>query len=86
MLFRSDRHRGNDEGDAPLLLDGNSAAGECDVVIGGKEGDQTEGHSADGLGGTEPVKPEGADTEGAGVWLGGGIFFFILPQCPCLKF
>jgi len=25
-----------------LLLEGDAAAGECDVVIGGKQGDQTE--------------------------------------------
>jgi hypothetical protein len=47
-----------------LLGDGDVATGECDVVMGGKEGDQAEGHSADGLGDTEPVKPEGA-----GAWL-----------------
>ncbi len=43
-----------------MLGDGDVAAGECDVVIGGKEGDQAEGEATDGLGDTEPVKPEGA--------------------------
>jgi hypothetical protein len=36
-------------------------AGEGDVVIGGKEGDQAEGKPADGLGDTEAIQPEGAE-------------------------
>jgi hypothetical protein len=52
------RHRGSDERDAPLLLDWEAAAGEGDVVIGRKQGDQTENQSANGLGQTEPVKTE----------------------------
>ena len=50
------RHRGSDEGDSPLLLEGDVAAGECDVVIGGEQGDQAEDETADGLGQTEPVE------------------------------
>ncbi|QPN64280.1 hypothetical protein [Synechococcus sp. CBW1004] len=52
------RHRGNDENDAPLLLEGDAGAGEGDVVIGREQGDQAEGQTADGLGETEAVKAE----------------------------
>ncbi len=55
------RHRGSDEGNAPLLSDAEVVAGEGDVVIGGKEGDQAEGKPADGLGDTEAIQPEGAE-------------------------
>jgi hypothetical protein len=41
-----------------LLLEGDVAAGEGDVVIGGKQGDQAEDKTADGLGQTEPVEGE----------------------------
>jgi hypothetical protein len=51
------RHRGNDEGDAPLLLEADGAAGEGDVVIRGKEGDQAEDQAAAGLDGTEVIEP-----------------------------
>ena len=43
-----------------MLLERDAAAEDGDVVIGGKEGDQAEGEATDGLGDTEPVKPEGA--------------------------
>ena len=43
-----------------MLGDGDVAPGEGEVVIGGKEGDQAEGEATDGLGDTQPVKPEGA--------------------------
>jgi len=56
------RHRGKDERDSPLLLEGDAAAGECDVVIGGKQGDQAEDKTADGLGQTEPVEAEAVET------------------------
>ena len=49
-------HRGNDEGDAPLLLEADAAAGEGDVVIRGKEGDQAKNHSRAGLDGTEVIQ------------------------------
>jgi len=52
------RHRGNDEGDAPLLWDGEGASVEGDVVIGGVQSDQAEGKAADCLGETEPVETE----------------------------
>ena len=52
------RHRGSDEGDTPLLLDADGAAGEVDVVIGGKQGDQAKDQAAAGLDGTEVVKAE----------------------------
>jgi hypothetical protein len=60
------RQRGNDENDAPLLLEGDGGAGECDVVIGREQGDKAEGQSADGLGEAEPVETEtGEPQEGA---------------------
>ena len=52
------RHRGSDEGDAPLLGDGDGAAGEGEVVIGGKESDQPQHQAADGLDEAESVKSE----------------------------
>ena len=50
------RHRGSDEGDAPLLLEADVVAGEGDVVIGGKQGNQTEKQTAAGLDGTEVIQ------------------------------
>jgi hypothetical protein len=50
------RHRGSDEGDAPLLLEADVVAGEGDVVIGGKQGDQAEDQAATGLDGTEVIQ------------------------------
>ena len=50
------RHRGNDEGDAPLLLEREAAAGDGDVVIGGEQGDQAEEQAADGLDEAEPIE------------------------------
>jgi hypothetical protein len=35
-IDKNDRHRGNDEGDSPLLGELEGAAGEGDVVIGGE--------------------------------------------------
>jgi hypothetical protein len=64
------RHRGSDEGDAPLLGDGDVAPGEGEVVIGGKEGDQAEGEAADGLGETEAI--EGGSVEAEPVEAGPG--------------
>jgi hypothetical protein len=39
-----------------LLLDWEAAVGDCDVVIGRKQGDQAEDQAANCLGKTEPVK------------------------------
>jgi hypothetical protein len=50
------RHRGNDEGDAPLLLESDAAAEDGDVVIGGKESDQAEDQAAARLDGTEVIQ------------------------------
>jgi hypothetical protein len=50
------RHRGKDEKDSPLLLEGDAATGECDVVIGRKQGDQAEDEAANGLSQTKPVE------------------------------
>jgi hypothetical protein len=51
-----------------LLGDGVVVAGEGEVVIGGEECDQAKGKATDGLGDTEAVKSEGADSRpGRGV-------------------
>ena len=50
------RHRGKDEGDAPLLLEADAAAEGGDVVIGEKECDQAKDHSPTGLDGTEVIQ------------------------------
>ena len=39
-IRKNERQRGSDEPHAPLLLELDGAAGEGDVVIGGKQGDQ----------------------------------------------
>jgi hypothetical protein len=39
-----------------LLVDGEFAPGDGEVVIGGKQGDQAEGEAADGLGETEAIE------------------------------
>jgi hypothetical protein len=62
-IDKNDRHRGSDEGDAPLLGDGEGAPGDGDVVIGGEEGDQAKGEATDGLGDTEPVETNPAETK-----------------------
>ena len=46
-----------------MLLDGEAAAGDGDVVIGGEQGDQAEDQTANGLGETEPVQTEPVKTE-----------------------
>jgi hypothetical protein len=43
------RQRGSDEANAPLLLEGEETAGDGDVVIGGKEGDQGDDGTGDDL-------------------------------------
>ena len=53
---KNERQRGNDAGEAPLLGDREGAAGEGDVVIGGKESDQAEGQASDGLGEAKGVE------------------------------
>jgi hypothetical protein len=50
------RHRGSNEGDAPLLLEREAAAGDGDLVIGGEQGDQAEEQAADGLDEAEPIE------------------------------
>jgi hypothetical protein len=55
-IDKNDRHRGSDEGNAPLLGDGDVAPGEGEVVIGGEQGDQAEGEAADGLGEAEAIE------------------------------
>ena len=50
------RHRGSDEGDAPLLLEADAAAEDGDVVIGRKKSDQAEKQTAAGLDGTEVIQ------------------------------
>jgi len=46
-----------------LLLDGEAAAGEGDVVIGGEQGDQAEDKAADGLDEADMVKIKFVKTE-----------------------
>jgi hypothetical protein len=50
------RHRGKDEKGSPLLLERESCTGDGDVVIGGKQGDQAEQQTTDGLNETEPIE------------------------------
>jgi hypothetical protein len=39
-----------------LLLDGDVAPGECEVVIGGEQSDQADDEATDGLGETEEIE------------------------------
>jgi hypothetical protein len=64
-IDKNDRHRGSDEGDTPLLGDGDGAPGEGEVVIGGEEGDQAKSEATNGLGETEPIETEPAKSEPA---------------------
>ena len=64
------RHRGNDENDSPLLLELEAAAGEGDVVIGGKQGDQAESKPAERLGGAKAVETRPARRWCPQVWRG----------------
>ena len=50
------RHRGKDEKGSPLLLELETCTGDGDVVIGGKQGDQAEQTSTDGLDEAEPIE------------------------------
>ena len=50
------RHRGSDEGDAPLLLEADVVTGDGDVVIGGKESDQAEDQTTADLEDTEVIQ------------------------------
>ncbi len=50
------RHGGSNERDSPLLLELDACAGEGDVVIGGKQGDQAEQQATDGLQPAEPIE------------------------------
>ena len=50
------RHRGSDEGDAPLLLEADVVAEGGDVVIGRKKSDQAEDQATAGLDGTEVIQ------------------------------
>jgi hypothetical protein len=62
-IDKNDRHRDSDEGDTPLLGDGDVAPGDGEVVIGGEEGDQSKSKATVGLGEAEPVESEPAKTE-----------------------
>ena len=46
-----------------MLGDGEVAPGDGEVVIGGEEGDQAKSKATDGLGKTEPVETNPAETE-----------------------
>jgi hypothetical protein len=62
-IDKNDRHRGSEEGNTPLLGDGDVAPDDEEVVIGGEEGDQAKSEATDGLGETEPVETKPAETE-----------------------
>jgi hypothetical protein len=49
-----------------LLLEADAVAGEGDVVIGGKQGDQAENETTNGLGETESVETEPDEVEASG--------------------
>jgi hypothetical protein len=66
-IDKNDRHRDSDEGNAPLLGDGDVAPGDGEVVTGGEEGDQAKGKATNGLGEAEAV-----ETEPAEAWPGRG--------------
>jgi hypothetical protein len=68
-IDNNDRHRGSDERDAPLLGDGDGAPGDGEVGIGGEQGDQAKSKATDGLGETEAVETNLAETE---AWPGRG--------------
>jgi hypothetical protein len=55
-LIKNCRHRGSDARDAPLLGEGEGAAGEGDVVIGAEQGDQAEDEAAEGLEDAEAIQ------------------------------
>ena len=46
-----------------MLLEADAVAGEGDVVIGRKQGDQAKNETTDGLGETEPVETEPVEAE-----------------------
>jgi hypothetical protein len=48
-IDKNERQRGSDEPDAPLLLQGDGAIGDGDVVIGGKQSDQGDDGAASGF-------------------------------------
>jgi hypothetical protein len=64
-IDKNDRHRGSDEGNTPLLGDGDVAPGEGEVVIGGEEGDQAKSKATNGLGEAEPIETEPVESEPA---------------------
>ena len=49
-----------------MLLEADAVAGEGDVVIGRKQGDQAENETTDGLGETEAVETEPDEVEAPG--------------------
>jgi hypothetical protein len=64
-IDKNDRHRGSDEGNTPLLGNGDAAPDDREVVIGGEEGDQAKSEATNGLGETEPIETEPAKSEPA---------------------
>ncbi|MBM5817524.1 MAG: hypothetical protein FJ083_13360 [Cyanobacteria bacterium K_Offshore_surface_m2_239] len=68
-----ERHRGSDEGDAPLLGDGEGAAEEGEVVIGGEEGDQADGKAAGGSDQAKAIEARPGAFGGVKVWRGRGL-------------
>jgi len=56
---KNERHRGNDEPDAPLLRELEGAGREGDVVIGGEQGDQGDHEAGQGLDPALAIKAAG---------------------------
>ena len=48
-----------------MLVDGDVAPGEGEVVIGGEEGDQAKSKATNGLGEAEPIETEPVESEPA---------------------
>jgi hypothetical protein len=48
-IDKNNRQRGNDEDNAPLLIEGEAVGADVDVVIGGVEGNEADYQATDQL-------------------------------------
>ena len=62
------RQRGNDENDAPLLLEREVSTGEGDVVIGGEQRDEADDQASEGLQPAKPIKARPGTQEIGRFW------------------
>lgn len=62
----NNRHRGSDEGDAPLLVELEGAAADGDGVLRTEKSNQAEGEATDGLGQAQAI--EVRPGAGSGWW------------------